>query len=98
VSPTLSNELGKLVDQWSPYINTWRNDFSLLPPFLSDVELENIKGTSFSRYIARVQKEIIKIWDFVLKPTLVKKGIRVNRDKTDLYNGVTGVKGLPTLY
>ena len=37
------------------------------------------------------------MWDFVSKPALVEKGVRINVVKTDECNGTT-VKKLPTLY
>ena len=75
LNPILSEELRRITDKWSPYLNTLPKDFTSLPPFWSAIELENIKGTSFSNYISRVQNEYIENWDNVIGPCLVNAGI-----------------------
>jgi len=91
-------ELETLTEKWSPYLNTWPHDFSSLPPFWSEKELENIKGTSFSKYIARLQNELTENWENIIRPSLVEAGIYNYVDDDDASEKERNVKGLPLFY
>ena len=80
IGSDLKDELERLTEKWTPYLNTWPRDFNSLPPFWSKAELENIRGTSFSRYIARLQKELVENWENVVGPFLAETGIYKHTD------------------
>ena len=71
----VADELGRLAEKWSPYLSTWPHEFSSLPPFWSETEVENIKGTCFSQYMARLQDELIENWENIVGPSLAEAGI-----------------------
>uniref|UniRef100_A0A7S3PTL4 MYND-type domain-containing protein n=1 Tax=Chaetoceros debilis TaxID=122233 RepID=A0A7S3PTL4_9STRA len=75
VDSNLKKELERLVDKWSPYLNTMPQNFHSLPPFWPKKDLINIRGTSFSRYISRLQEELVENWRVVIAPSLAKAGI-----------------------
>jgi hypothetical protein len=102
MDPDLKEELETLTMKWIPYLNTWPHNFNSLPPFWSKDELDNIQGTSFLRYVTRVQKEYIENWDMIIRPALEEAGIySTSSDKSiaiENHDAVLKLGSLPLFY
>lgn len=60
----LSAEVKKLVTFWCAFFNTWPKNFSNLPMFWTEAEMDTIRGTSYHAYVSRLRQNVNELWRF----------------------------------
>jgi SET domain len=69
-TPALSTELKNLAKYWSAFFSTWPMDFSNLPMFWNEAEMDAIRGTSYHAYVSRLRQNVDELWQLIMQPIL----------------------------
>jgi SET domain len=69
----LTSELATLAKHWSTFFNTWPTDFTHLPMFWNETEMDAIRGTSCHAYVTRLRQNVDDLWHHVMQPVLLSQ-------------------------